>query len=218
MNHPIIRIAMADDQEVVRSGIMSLVISDPCHQVVLTASNGKELIDRLGQLTELPDICLLDINMPVMNGYSTVAALKKQYPTIKCLVLSIFETEYSIISMIKNGARGYLTKTCTTIELLDAIKTVYNTGYYYSNVASKKVFNIVEKTDIHTNLTEKEIQFLTLCCSELSFEKIADQMNVSKRTVDDYQTRLSHKLQVHNRIGLVLCAISAGLVQPKHLN
>ena len=156
--------------------------------------------------------------MPVMNGYTTVANLKKQHPTIKCIGLSIFETEYSIICMIKNGARGYLTKTCSTAELIDAIKKVYDTGYYYSNAASKKVFNIVEKTDIHTNLTEKEIQFLTLCCSELSFERIAEMMNVSKRTIDDYQTRLSHKLQVHNRIGLVICAISAGLVQPKHIN
>jgi DNA-binding NarL/FixJ family response regulator len=202
----------------VRSGIMSLVTSDPCHKVVLTASNGKELIENLANLPVLPDVCLLDINMPVMNGYNTVAALKKQYPTIKCLALSIFETEYSIISMIKNGARGYLTKTCSTIELLDAIKIVHNCGYYYSNVASKKVFNIVQKADIQPNLTDKEIQFLTLCCSELSFEKIAEQMNVSKRTIDDYQNRLSHKLQVHNRIGLVLCAISSGLVQPKHIN
>ncbi len=218
MNESIIRIAMADDQEVVRSGIISLITSDPCLQVISSASNGKELIEQLEQLQELPDICLLDINMPLMNGYNTVAAIKKQFPSIKCLALSIFETEYSIICMIKNGARGYLTKTCTTLELIDAIKTVHDSGYYYSNVASKKVFNIVEKTDIHTNLTEKEIQFLTLCCSELSFEKIAEQMNVSKRTIDDYQARLSHKLQVHNRIGLVLCAISAGLVKPKHIN
>ncbi len=207
----IIRIAIAEEHTLVRTGIVSVIQSNPLFKVVIQASNGKELINNINALSSPPDVCIVGISMPVMNGFDTVAALKKQFPHIKCLVLTVFDHEYSIIKMIRNGANGYLLKTCTGDELLKAIEKIFNEDYYYSATASRKSFAVVKNNHL-PDLTEKEIEFLKYCCTSLTFDKIAEKMHISYHTACDYQKKVGDKLNLHGRIALAFFAITSGIV------
>jgi two-component system invasion response regulator UvrY len=217
MGNSQIRIAIVDDHELIREGLSDIITHSSPHKVVLTAAHGAELMDKLSALNYVPDVCLLDISMPVMNGYDTMLALNNQYSCMKCLVVTIVETEFSVISMIRKGARGYLSKNSRPADLINAIESVYEYGYYYSKIASENVFTVLKKAKLIGHLSEKELQFLQLCGSDLNFHQIADTMCVSARTIEDYQKRLCLKLHVKNRIGLVLFMVSSGLLPFRHL-
>jgi two-component system, NarL family, invasion response regulator UvrY len=206
-----INIAFAEDHSLVRNGIIELIHNSSPFRVIADAENGKELINKITALSPTPDICILDINMPVMDGYSTITELKQMYPEMRFLILTISDIEYSIIRMIKRGANGYLVKRCKIQELLEAIMTIYTHEYYYSAFASEKVFRMIRSNKI-PELSKKELEFLTLCCSDLSYSAIAEIMYISTRTVEGYQKRVSAKLNIHSRIGLALFAMQSGLV------
>ncbi len=207
----IIKIAYAEDHTLIRKAIIEYInFYEDCN-VVADENNGKELIDKIGILECAPDVCILDISMPVMNGYDTIIYLKKSYPKMKFLVLSMYDTEFSVIRMIRNGANGYLLKNCDPADLHQAIVDIYFSGYYYDDIASEGAFKKASINDIPT-LTKKELEFLSLCCSELSYAKIAELMHVSTRTVEDYQQHIGDKLNIHSRMGLALFAVQNGLV------
>jgi two-component system, NarL family, invasion response regulator UvrY len=205
-----IKIAIAEDHTLVRDGFITLIHQHTTHKVVADAENGADLIDKIAMLRKPPDVCILDISMPVLNGYDTLKVLKKQYPDMKFLALTMLTEGYSIIRMILNGVHGYLLKNSKIQELGNAITTVYRDGYYYSKVASEKAFSIVKYNHL-PGLKEKELEFLCLCCSELSYSQIAEIMHVSIRTVEGYQDSVSMKLNIHSRNGLVLFAVHTGL-------
>jgi len=207
-----IHIALAEDCFLIRQLLISSINSFLKCKVVADASNGKGLIAAIQQLETVPDICVMDISMPEMNGYDTVAYLKKSYPTMKFLILTVMEKEYSIITMIKNGANGYLLKGCKLDELYKAIVAIHSDGFYYSTTASEKAFQMVKHNKYEIHFTEKEHQFLSLCCSALSFCEIAKRMYISTRTVEKYQRQICEKLNMHTRIDLALFAIQTGLV------
>ncbi len=209
---PHIKIAIADDHILIRDSLIEAIHAFKNCRVISRAANGQELINNLGSLEALPDVCIVDISMPVLNGYETVVALKKLYPEIKILVLSMFIEEYSIIRMIKNGARGYLLKSCRTEELKEAIESIHTNGFYYSKTASEEAFILVHQHKI-AELTEKEIQVLTLFCSDLSYQEIAEQLHLSVRTIDDHKDAISKKFKIKTRTGLALLAVQSGLVR-----
>ncbi len=218
-----ITIAIAEDHDVVREGIIKVIVDDPANEVIAGAENGRALIDNIAALPAPPDVCIVDISMPVLNGFDTITELKKLYPGMKFLVLTMSNSEFSVIKMIKNGANGYLLKNSKPTQLLQAIKTVHTEGFYYSDIAAEKIFKIAAGYKKSQMLTDKEIHFLSLCCTDMKYEEIAETMYISVRTVQDHKDVISHKLDIHSRIGLALFAIQAGIVSmrgfyhlPKH--
>jgi DNA-binding NarL/FixJ family response regulator len=187
------------------------------YQVIYDAANGKDFIGQLDP-KKLPDIILMDINMPIMDGYATTSWIKTNFPQITILALSTMDTESAIIRMIKCGAKGYILKDAEPDELRYAFDEVLSRGYFYNDLITRKIMNSItditepESTiNIFAKLNQREIEFLSLCCSELTYKEIADQMFVSVRTVEGYRDALCDKLKLKTRVGLAMYAIKNNL-------
>jgi len=209
------KIALVDDHQLFRDGLSEIINGFSDFSVVLEAENGKDFIAKL-DAANLPDIALLDINMKEMDGFQTAAWIKAHHPNIKVLVLSMYEDENSIIRMLRFGARGYVLKDIRKQELYQALTLLIEKGYYYTDLVTGKLIHAINNIDRETSedtlkeliaLTTKEIEFLKLTCSELTYKEIADKMNLSPHTIDGYRDNLFDKLKVHSRVGLVLYAI-----------
>lgn len=208
-----IRIVIADDHVVLRNGLSEL-IKKLGYSVILESSNGKDLIESL-EKDNLPDIVLMDINMPQMDGFETTQWLKSNHPEVKVLALSMYEDEGAIIRMLKNGARGYLLKSVETKDLSQAIDSVYTKGFYYTDMITGRVLHSMlqdEGAGKVASMSDREIHFLKLASTEKTYVEIADIMHVAPRTVDGYRETLFEKLNVKSRIGLVLFAIKNRIV------
>jgi len=209
-------IALVDDHVLLRNGLASIVQSFDGYCVSLEADNGKQFIEQL-KTSPAPDIVLLDINMPEMNGIETAMWMKDNLPTTKILVLSVMDTDTVIISMLKHGARGYILKDSKPAIFRQALDNIRDSGFYMNELVSNKMLNYVTneedkvKTQLMSQLTENEITFLQLSCTELTYKEIAEKMKVSPRTVDGYRDHLLKKLNVQSRVGLVIFAIKYGL-------
>jgi len=204
-----IKIAIAENYTMIRGLLVNLINIQPNFQVIAEADNGRQLLDMMEQTAEKPDIVLLDIEMPVLNGYDTMLVLKKTYEDVRVIVLTVFEGEYSIIRMINNGARAYLLKTCKIDELFFAINNVHTTGYHYTQITPPRLFS--KKVDL-PKVTERERVFLELNCSQLSYAEIAIKMYLSVRTIQDYQQSLCEKFGLKTRMDLALFSLRTGLV------
>ena len=205
-----INIAIVDDHTLFRNGVAALMSEFAELNVLFDAENGEQLQQALNK-HPLPDVILMDINMPVMDGYTTTKWLKQKHPKVKVLALSMFEDDKAVIQMIKCGAGGYVLKESRPRELLEAIKAIYEKGSYINEMVSGKLLRSVSDQEDLPDLTKKELEFLKLCCSELTYKEIADQMFVSPRTVDNYREALFLKLNLKSRSGLVLYAIQNGI-------
>ncbi|PSL27463.1 response regulator transcription factor [Dyadobacter jiangsuensis] len=208
-----IKVALADDHELLRSGLAELVRKLGFH-VLFESGNGRELISQLNG-DDLPDIVLMDINMPQMDGFDTTRWLKINYPTVKVIALSMYDDEGAIIQMLNNGARGYLLKSGDADELKHALKNVYFNGYHSSEKVTRTFFRANQSDQDAgkvSKLNEREIEFLKLASSEMTYKEIADRMHVSPRTVDGYREALFERLAVKSRIGLVIFAIKNRIV------
>jgi len=200
-----ILIAIVDDHTLFRDGVAALMAEFDELQVVFEAENGEQMQHMLARHT-LPQVILMDINMPVMDGYLATKWVKDNHPQIKVLALSMFEEDKAVIRMIKSGAGGYVLKESKPRELLHAIKTINEKGVYINEMVSGKLVRKVADDD-GPDFSRKEFEFLRLCCSELTYKEIADLMFVSPRTVDNYRESLFQKLNLKTRTGLVLYAI-----------
>jgi DNA-binding NarL/FixJ family response regulator len=210
-------IALADDHVLLRKGLADLV-SKQGYTVLFQADNGEEFLDKLKTNPE-PDIVLLDINMPKKDGYETALWLKRNKPGIKVLALSMYDDEKAIIRMLKNGARGYILKDAEPSDLKAALESVLTRGFHYSDMVTGKLIHSInamseEDSEIKSTLglSEKEITFLKLAATELTYKEIAEQMHLSPRTIDGYRDELFEKLDLKSRVGLVLFAIKNGIV------
>ena len=207
-----INIAIVDDHTLFRNGLAALINEFEELNVIFSAGNGEQMQQMLAK-SPLPDIILMDINMPVMDGYKATAWLKETYPNIKVLALSMFDDEKAVIGMIKNGACGYVLKESKPREVLEAIKTIFSKGVYINELVSGKLLYSIANQENAPLFSAKEIEFLKLCCSELTYKEIADRMCVSPRTVDNYRESLFQKLNLKSRTGLVLYSIKNQLIR-----
>lgn len=199
-------IAIVDDHTLFRNGVAGLMSEFDELKVGFEVGDGQQLQQML--LTHpLPQVILMDINMPVMDGYESTCWLKKNYPQIRVLALSMFEDDKAVIKMIKCGASGYVLKESKPSELLEAIKTIHTKGFYINELVSGKLIRSVLDNENEPDFSMKELEFLKLCCSELTYKEIADKMFISPRTVDNYREALFTKLNLKSRTGLVLYAI-----------
>lgn len=211
-------IVLTDDHVLLRKGLAALIKSLG-HNVLFEANDGNDFIAKL-QPGNLPDLVLLDINMPEKDGVETAIWIKENHPTVKVLAVSMYDNESSIIRMLKAGARGYILKDSEPEELDNAIRSILTKDFYYSELISGKLVHAIsnvekEKTEISTLITlnEKETEFLKYTCTELTYKEIADKMSTSPRTVDYYRDTLLEKLNVKTRIGLAMYAIKNGIVR-----
>jgi len=211
-------VALVDDHVLLRNGLANIIHNFQSHDILFEADNGRQCVAKL-EAGLIPSIVLLDINMPEMDGYSTAMVIKSRFPQVKVLALSMYDSENSIIRMLRSGARGYILKDSDPGELQQALLDVQQKGYYHSEMITSRLIRLVNDLDnpegqlqqmIHLN--EREIEFLKLSCTELTYKEIADRMGVSPRTVDGYRDMLFEKLPVKTRVGLVLYAIRSGLV------
>jgi two-component system invasion response regulator UvrY len=206
-----IKVVLVDDHILLRTGLRGLIDSFDNCTVLFEANNGRDFISKL-KAKEIPDMVLMDINMPEMDGYETTLWIKNNHPDIKVLALSMYDNENAIIRMLRAGVKGYILKDCDPSELKYAINSIITSGFYYTENVTGKLISIVSKKDNDDELNEREIAFLKLVCSELTYKEIADKMYKGARTIDGYRDALFEKLNVKTRVGLVLYAIKNGIV------
>lgn len=211
-------IVIIDDHAMFRKGLMKLINLFPNYSVLFDASNGKDFIAQLNP-KHLPDIVLMDITMPEMDGYATAEWLHKNYPEIKILALSTMDSEAAIIKMIKSGAKGYVLKDAEPDELKLAFDEVMSQGYFYNELITRKVMKAVDKlvdtknsVSMFVKLTDRELEFLKYACTEMTYKEIADKMFLSVRTVEGYRDALCEKLDLKSRIGLAMYAVKNQII------
>jgi two-component system, NarL family, invasion response regulator UvrY len=210
-------VVIADDHVLVARAIAGLVEQMQKYEVLYVAENGKKFTEWMKGRKTGPDIVLLDINMPYMNGYETAAWIKENIPQTSILALTMLNDEPSIINMIRAGASGYLLKDVHPAELEKALDMVLARGFYYTDfVANKLIKTFTEDEtpkETPVKLNERELHFLTLACTEKTYKEIAHDMGLSSRTVEGYRDQLFVKLNIKSRVGLALYAIKEGLVR-----
>ncbi|HTH29993.1 MAG TPA: response regulator transcription factor [Lacibacter sp.] len=213
-----IKVALADDHILLRKGLASVVDSFGDYSVLFEADNGQHFTQQIKKYGE-PDVVLMDINMPEMDGYATTQWLKQQHPQVNVIALSMYDNENAIIRMFKAGAKGYILKDSEPPELKNALDSVHQKGYYYTELVTGRLIHSINKMDdekseikMLNNLNDREIEFLKHACTELTYKEIAEKMHLSPRTIDGYRDILFEKLEVRTRVGLVMYAIKSSIV------
>ena len=209
-------VVIVDDYTLLTDAIASLVNSFDEFKVQYTCNNGQDLLDKLNSSLPHPDIVLMDISMPGLNGIQTTEILKKDHPNIHVLALTVMEDEQTIIDMLKAGAGGYVLKHAEKSTLEIALKEVMVNGYYHTRNVSNVLIDHLTGSgkSQRVALKEHEIKFIEYACSELTYKEIAKNMFRSPKTIDGYRDTIFKKLHVKNRIGLVLYAIKNKIINP----
>jgi len=197
---------------------MSLIeIVSNNYSIVFEADNGKDLQQKISKDNQ-PDIILMDIHMPDMDGFESVQWLNEHYPLVKILIVSMVQKEETIVKMLRMGVKGYLCKDVEPKELGEALHSVMNKGFYYTDfITGKLVHSLQNNYDDKKNgvelMNEREIAFLKLACTEMTYNEIAAQMFLSPKTIDGYRNSLFEKLNIKSRVGLALYAVRNGFVE-----
>ncbi len=210
MTNYLIHIAIADEHPIFREGLATTINSFTGFRASILAEDGNQLLEYLESADTIPDICLFDISLPVVNGYDMLKEIKKRWPQLKVLILSMHDNELNMIRMIKVGANGFMVKACTPDELHKALLAIADNGYYYSEAKDQQYLDEM-KNSISLQLSYGEMEFMSLCCTEMTSKAIAEKMNISQRTLDNYKSSLYKKLNVSSRVGLVLFALNIGI-------
>jgi len=214
---PKIKIAIADDYKIYRDGLKVGLSVDENLLVISEADNGDDLMKELEK--EIPDVVLMDLKMPIMDGMEATKLVRKNYPSVKVLVVSMYEDEKFIIHMMENGANGYLLKNAEPDEIRRSIYAVYENGYYFNDVVNKALLkklvlknNLKPSFNQNVELTERELQVLKLICEEKTAAEIGKEIFLSPRSVEGIRQRLIEKVGVRNTAGLVMFAAKNGMV------
>lgn len=200
-------IIIVDDHILFAKSLLGLVNSFHDFTVLEVLKNGQELIDYLQTHKIKPDIILLDLKMPVLNGIETMTWLRKHLPEQKALALSMEEDENFILKMIRLGCRGYLLKDIEPKEFLLALNSVIESGFYFNSEVSEALNNTKNEEIAFEPLTKREKEFLQYACSEMTYKEVADKMYLSPKTIDGYRENVFNKLRVKSRVGMVIFAI-----------
>lgn len=211
----LINVALADDHVLLRDALALLVNSFNNCQVIFTAANGQEVIDNVVS-GHRPDVIIMDLNMPNLDGHEATRWLQINYPEIHVMMLTMYDSELTLIRMLQAGAKGFLKKDIHPEELKFAIQSVVEAGFYYTNSVTGKLVNLFRNTKDDTvvlknMLSEQEARFLKFCCSELTYKEIAGQMGLSPRSVESVRDQLFLRMEVKSRVGLAMYAIRHGL-------
>ncbi len=211
MKHTVV---VVDDHILLTQAIAGLIDGFENFTTLYCCDNGQDLLDCLKRCKDIPEVVLMDINMPVLNGIETTKILKEKYPQIKVLALSIEVNEDTILQMLRAGAKGYLMKDTKKEILEEALFQVIENGYYHTNCVTKLLVGQLTHDTKESELKEREMEFIQLACTEKTYKEIADTMYLSTKTIEGYRDAIYQKLNVNNRIGLLLYAIRNHLFNP----
>ncbi len=210
-------IAIVDDHILIAKAITGVIDSFPNYHVLYEVEHGKALIEKFRVAKNIPDIVLLDITMPVMDGFETAEWIRKNHPDVLILALSMQNDDLSLIKMIKAGAKGYLLKNIHPAELKNALDELVSKGHYYPEWAASKIFSSLtgeeNKLPASISFTDREKDFLKYSCTEMTYKEIAEKMFCSNRTVEGYRDALFDKLGLKTRVGLAVYAIKSGICE-----
>jgi DNA-binding NarL/FixJ family response regulator len=214
---PKIKIAIADDYKIFRDGLKVGLSADDNLEVIMEADNGEDLLQALE--TTRPDVIIMDLKMPIMDGMEATKTVRKKFPAIKVLVVTMYEDDKFIIHLMENGANGYLLKNTEPDEIRKSIYAVHENGYYFNDVVNKALLkklvlknNLKPSFNQDVELTERELEVLKLICEEKTAAEIAKEIFLSPRSVEGIRQRLIEKVGVRNTAGLVMFAVKSGLV------
>lgn len=209
-----IKVGLVDDHQLFSKSLAMMLASMKDITVVVEAVNGLDLQKKMKRAT-VPDIMLIDVEMPQMNGFETAQWLRANFPTIRLAALSMNDRDQTIINMMKAGCCAYLLKGAHPDELEAALHEIHTKGFYNSDSAhvNYRRLMLISQEQALLHFTEKEIEFLSLACSDMAYEQIATLMKIKLRTVEGYREALFHKFNVQSRTGMVLEAIRRGLVK-----
>lgn len=208
-------IVVVDDHILIAKALEGIIGNFKDFEVIYVCENGKDLIQKFENNSIIPDFILLDISMPIMDGFETAAWLTKNHPKIKVMALSMQGDDTSVIKMIKNGAKGYLLKNTHPKDLENALIKLDSDGFFYPDWATRIILSNLnhEKEPENTvRISAREKEFLTYTVTELSYKEIADKMCCSPRTIESYRDQLCEKLDLKTRVGLAVFAIKNGFV------
>lgn len=208
-------IGIVDDQKLFVSSLCALIKEFDDFEVIVEATDGKELLQKLKLLLSMPDIILVDVQMPLMDGPAVVSAIAADYPGIRTVALSMKDDDQSILKMLRAGCSGYFSKDMHPKELEKALTEIYQTGFYNGDlisIHSRRLLKAPDKNLEVIKLTEREKEFLQHACSDCSYKEIAAKMFLSVKRIDDFREKLFLELEVKSRTGMVLEAIRKNLV------
>jgi DNA-binding NarL/FixJ family response regulator len=215
-----IHIGIADDHLVLRQGLVSLLKEYNDLNIIIDVNNGKELLDALKN--NKPDVVLLDIEMPIMNGKIALEKIQIKHPKVKVIMMSMHFSDSYIIEYIKKGACAFLPKNCDIDKIVDAIYAVHENGYYYDDKVSaamaatlKKMVNAEDPVFVTgTDFTKRELEILKMICHKKSSADIAEELNLSQRTVEGHRYNISKKTNITDQADLINYAIEQKLIKP----
>ena len=209
--------SIVDDHRLFREGIAELINHFVGYRVLNLFGGGRDFIEAI-QSGEIPDLAILDIQMPGMDGEEIARWLRQHHPNVKVLSLSMHDDDVNILRMIKAGSRGYVLKSSEPDELKLALDQVVHHNYYHSELVANTLMKNLNQAGGPPNATpfnflSKDLEFLQMICSEFTYKEIADRLNLSIRTIDSYRESLFERCQVKSRVGLALFAIKNNLVK-----
>lgn len=212
-----VKIGLVDDHAITRKGIKTLLEMNKQYQVTVESSNGKDLLAILDNGT-VPDVLILDLSMPKMSGFDVIKQIHTQYPAIKIFIFSFYQSEDVILNTIHHGACGYLPKSADPSELESAIQSVVDYGFYIPGHIKRKYGELTKSRPTKgfqgkQLLTEKEIQFIKLASTNLTYKEISLKLSVQPKTLENYRDSIFQKLGINNRAALTFYAIENGIVQ-----
>ncbi len=208
---------IADDHKVFRQGLRYTLNTDPQLKCIGEAENGKQLLQLLASIQ--PDVILMDLKMPEMDGMEATKAIRQLYPDVKILVLTMYDDEQFVLHMLDMGVNGYLVKNADPEEIIKALYTVHENDYYFNDMVSRLMLRTIvnkkqvqQRTKENVQLSDKETEILRLICLEHTNAEIAEKVFLSQRTVEGIRSTLLEKIGVRNTAGLVMYAVKRGIV------
>ena len=212
-----IKIIIADDYKIFRDGLKVSLSQDEDFEIIAEADNGEDLIACIEK--SKPDVIIMDLKMPIMDGMEATQIIRKKYSDIKILVVSMYDDDKFIIHLMEIGANGYLLKNADPAEILKAIHSVFENGYYFNDIVNKALLkklvlkgNIKPSFNQNVELTERELEVLKMVCEEKTATEIGKEIFLSPRSVEGIRQRLIEKIGVRNTAGLVMFAYKSGIV------
>jgi DNA-binding NarL/FixJ family response regulator len=214
-----IKLGIVDDHTLFRQGIAGLLSKQPGLKVVFEAANGEELMEKLsGPKKDLPNVLLMDVQMPGMNGIEATKMVSLKYPKIKVIALTMYDNEQVIFQLLENGACGFLVKSADVSSVIEAIVSVHTKGYYLNDQTSAVMMKGAMRkkaVPLNTVLSPKETEILKIICNEHTNKEIGEMMSLSHRTIEAHKLKIQEKVGARSVVGMVLYAMNNRLIELK---